>query len=256
MCNHAIIFNMTTEISHAYLANLIEIKPDELSQQTEVVLPLKIVSYLENLTTSHRNTDEVWFFVLQRDGAEGTSTQLIEIASGRPYSTYADVEETYQRLAGFVSKGYRVVADFHNHPESGFEDYRQAGFPENWAITPSYADLSDTDIRPMIIDRLHQQPYPRIIGGFSTMENRVIFNAFAMVKPLYTSHDITAFKTGDTKVGPRGSEPQFLLDNIFLEGEYTDPKKILKLGLIKLLPLVSVADNGVRIEQQNDLETA
>lgn len=129
-------------------------------QPVELELPLKLLDKLNEETANRSKEDagEFWVFLLELSRKE---TIIVPVGIGHSWGVSADPEMVVYQLRPFVEQGYQVVADYHNHPNESVSVYKEAGFPEAFAISPSTADLNcgEHSVRGMVISQLDQEPY-------------------------------------------------------------------------------------------------
>ena len=146
--------------------------------QTERLRPKDVVLQKELLDRLNDETKrkalagegEFWMFLL---GKEGQATESVSVGIGHSWGISANPEQVIADLNPWIQKGFSVVADYHNHPQSSAVVYQAYGFPEAYVTSPSDADL-DTDansVRGLVLSKLKQNPYPRIITAYSKSQD-------------------------------------------------------------------------------------
>ncbi len=162
-----------------------ELKATPAEGQTErlkskdVIIEEQLLKRLNDETKrkAQAGEGEFWVFLL---GKEGKATEVVSVGLGHSWGISANPEQVIAELNPWIEKGYSIIADYHNHPPSSIDVYQAAGFPEVYATSPSEADL-DIDaksVRGLVLSKLNQEPYPRIIAIYSKSQDKVVINAF------------------------------------------------------------------------------
>lgn len=223
----------------------------ETVQPVELELPLKLLNQLNEETTKHAQEDsgEFWVFILKSADEETIS---VPVGIGHSWGVSANPNMVVNQLRPHVNQGYRVVADYHNHPNESISVYKEAGFPEVFATSPSTADLNcdERSVRGKVISELDQEPYPRIIAAYSQDTQKVVLNTFNILR------EPTDAEAKEIEF----DEPNFVeeepdeLGIQMLASKYIDPSKLDKLGIVSPLTIRGINEDGSVVEVQNDLE--
>lgn len=194
---------------------------------------------------------EFWMFLL---GKDGQATESVSIGLGHSWGISANPEQVVADLKSWTEKGYAVIADYHNHPQSSITIYQAAGFPEVYATSPSDADL-DMDaksVRGLVLSRLGQNPYPRIIAAYSKEQDKVLLSAFELKRGI-TSDESKMIGFNDPTFVEE--EPDELGIQIHA-GIFTNPSKLAGIKAIEFVDIKTVVANGSIHGVTNDLRDA
>ena len=210
-----------------------------LNNHGQVRLNEKVFSEICNRTVQHNNENsgEFWLFLI---GKNDVADETVEVGIGYHSGVSANTNEVVEKLRPFTENGYKVIADYHNHPKQSVLDYEALNLSDEDAISPSISDI-ESDIYPTVKEKLGQVDYPRIIGTVSEKKG-VIMGGFQILRqPNYEEEKQIEIE-----------EPIYIVEEpdengITLKPSlYTDPRKMVQLGIIKpvdvLIPVVNSSD--------------
>lgn len=210
---------------------LVEIVPTEekeVIRPTEVTIDAKVLAELNDRV---RHSDsEFWAFIL---GKGRIGEQYVLVGIGHKHGVMSSPDQVIQALRPYVEQGLQVVADYHNHPEEVKAIYSAAGFPPEYAIGPSVADLRQ-DISKALQAVLKQSPYPRIIALANGQNQDVLLNAINVLK----------YPIPEERGGIEFDDPAFNASEddglVQIVGEkYGNPEAMIKKGYIEPIILYS-----------------
>lgn len=200
-------------------------KPSEKDTLSEVVISEKILIAVaeETKKRSLQNSGEFFVFILD-NGEEQIHVRVgIGHSSGVSYSP----EQAIKSLKPYISNGYRIAADYHNHTPESVRVYKEKGMPAEYAFSPSGADLS-SDVPERLKIEFAQGDYPHLIGVYSQDDERVYINGFKYNRePSDEENKEIEFKDPFYI----GQEPDELGIKL-LASLYTDPKVLKNKGII------------------------
>lgn len=178
---------------------------------------------------------EFWLFLMGRDD---TAVQTVEVGRGYQSGVVVSVKEVVEKLRPLVEQGFRVVADYHNHPRQSVLDYRANNRPSEWAVSPSISDII-SEIYPAIRQQLGQGAYPRIIGTESD-EHGIVMSGFQILRMPNPEEEIAISIKEPVKLMEAPDKNGITM----LPAEYTDPKKMIELGIVGAVDIVVPTDVG------------
>lgn len=88
----------------------------------DVVLQKELLDRLNDETKRKAlaGEGEFWMFLL---GKEGQATESVSVGIGHSWGISANPEQVIADLNPWIQKGFSVVADYHNHPQSSVAVY-------------------------------------------------------------------------------------------------------------------------------------
>lgn len=216
-----------------------------------IIIKEDVIAYL-NASTKEYNLQgrgEFWVFLLGR-GQE--VEKYVGVGTGYQHGVIASPEEVIEKLRPHTERGYKVLADYHNHPHTSVADYQIAGYPAAYATSPSIPSDFDSPIRKAVLDELHQLPYPRIISAYSEEDGGVLMNAFNVLRQPTREEESTVLFEEPIVI----HEVPDATGITMLPSKYSNPKKLIEKGIIEPINIQASLNNGGTMEIPNFLQLA
>jgi hypothetical protein len=206
----------------------------EILEEREVGVKDATLEELNKRTRASKT--EFWIFLLGRDNV---GESIVEVpGASTSHGIVTSPELVVQSLKPHLEgSDLEVIADYHNHPSDSIRDYTEAGFPAEYAVSPSTADLR-TEIPLAVQTQLGQKPYPRIIALNLPGTETVLLNSMMAIRyPTFKDRDYVEFNRPGFNFEP---------DDLFeITGEKkTNPQKMIERGLFQPVSLKVIKANG------------
>lgn len=206
--------------------------PAELKSSSEVLISSKVLNEVaeETKARSKEKDDEFLVFILDNGNEQITTRVGIGHSSGVSYTP----AEAINTLKPFIDQGFKIMADYHNHPGSTLKVYDGIGLKPEYSLSPSFADLWN-DTQTFISRELNQKEYPHLIGIYIPQTEKVHINGFNYIRePAKEEEKDVQFE-----------DPFFIeeapdeLDIQIHASQFTNPAKLLEKGIIKNVTIKS-----------------
>ncbi len=193
----------------------------------DVIISQELINLLEERTRLSQN-DESLVYLLGKSGYADTIVEVGTRINGKVYIN--DDSDIIEKLKPFFRQGYKIHADYHNHPKTTIDQYKAKGMPVGAATSPS-----TTDINISVTDRQKKlgQRHPRIIGIYDDSTSSVIMSAFHIFKPApFDPLTLAPFEfEGPIQRPEIGKKTK--LGVTLLPVAFTDPQKLIQMEYIQ-----------------------
>jgi len=163
---------------------------------------------------------EFWVYIL-RNGDDEEKT--VEIGIGHAHGLVANPEDVIDTVAPDIESGWRIVADYHNHPQTNVLAYRRLGLDETKANTPSITD----------IDNLKQDNFPRFIGVYLPTTGKVEIAGYKILRDVRIDEiDTVSIEEPAQSVAEKG-----YLEIKLIGSRYSKREPLIDLGVLSLIKL-------------------
>ncbi len=192
-------------------------------------------STLDTLATRVRQqpNEEFLAYILRK----GIDEVIVYVGIGSQVRVVASEQEKINALRPYVTQGYTIVADYHNHPIASNASYQAADFPIEYVMSPSPGDMLLNP--PEIVNTaLGQQATPRIIASYLPDQDVVKVSAiYVKREPAKADTDRIVF-SDPLFVGKKPTNPLIKVVGV----EFGDAAMQIARGLIE--PVDIVVNNG------------
>ncbi len=197
----------------------------EKEASTEVVISEDILKEVatETRKRSINNSGEFLIYILD-NGEEQVS---VRVGIGHSFGVSYSPEIAISTLKPYIEKGFRIVADYHNHPPESVLVYKEKGMPGEYAFSPSISDVS-SNIPYKITTAFKHSNYPHLIGVYLDNTDKTYINGFRYNREPSPEESAAIEFDDPFYVEEEADELGIKL----LASKYTDLKNLMELGII------------------------
>ncbi len=199
------------------------------NKKTDIVVDSRLLDHVFDRVKTYQKLNKEFFVYLL--GKDGMATLEVAVGGGYDAGVTFTTQEAVEKLTPFIEQGYSIVADLHNHPDTGM--YVTLGYGFESETTPSEGDLGSPAFYDVPV-LLHQNPFPRVIVAYDESRNMFAVNAFHQNRDILTQERIDWTIEGSVIE----QEPDEL--GIVISNYNLDPNQLVNHDVITLLNLRSV----------------
>ncbi len=197
-------------------------------------LPEAVLAQLVTRTLKEPNNEQLRLLV---GTPSGLISQVIDVGIGTESRTLAttDFKERIKKIIEEQKqRGLVVLSDYHVHPRRTVQLYAQMGFSPEEAAILSAGDLNIDYI--ILQQELQGKKWPRIVGIQVPDQERVVMNAFQVLKPLKSSIKLQEFEIHEPNI-PGLRSPNDAGKPRILRRAIVHPEKIIEHLYVRPIPI-------------------